>query len=102
MDAIVSLIIVIMLFMLYFTPSYIGNNKKHCNGIFLLNLFFGWTLLGWVAALIWAVSSAKEVKLKKCHSCAESVNIEAKKCKHCGEVLEVPVVKYATDLRDRG
>lgn len=25
-------------------------------GIFTLNLFLGWTLLGWVAALVWAVS----------------------------------------------
>lgn len=27
-------------------------------GIALLNFFFGWTFLGWVAALVWASTSA--------------------------------------------
>jgi hypothetical protein len=26
-------------------------------GIFLLNLFLGWTVVGWVVALIWAITS---------------------------------------------
>lgn len=30
--------------------------KKHASGIIILNVFLGWTLLGWVAALVWAVS----------------------------------------------
>ena len=45
---------------LYFLPSIVAARRKHANnliwGIFLLNLFLGWTFLGWLAALIWAAS----------------------------------------------
>lgn len=39
---------------IYFIPAYIGGNKKNATSIFLLNLFLGWTLIGWVIALVWA------------------------------------------------
>jgi|SRR5208282_1226598 len=38
----------------YFLPSMIGNQKRNAGAIFMLNLFLGWTLLGWVIALVWA------------------------------------------------
>ncbi|WP_043448443.1 superinfection immunity protein [Halotalea alkalilenta] len=40
----------------YFVPALIAMARKHAsqNAIFLLNLFGGWTLLGWFAALVWA------------------------------------------------
>jgi hypothetical protein len=46
-----------ILVVLYFVPMIIayGRNRKNAAGILLLNLFLGWTLLGWVIALIWAV-----------------------------------------------
>lgn len=42
--------------LVYFIPSIVAKHRKarNCEGIFLLNLFLGWTLLGWVGALIWA------------------------------------------------
>jgi hypothetical protein len=42
----------------YFLPSYEAWARSHPNytGVLLLNLFLGWTLLGWVIALVWAVS----------------------------------------------
>ena len=41
----------------YFAPALMAGHLKHrqFTGIFLLNLFLGWTFIGWVAALIWAV-----------------------------------------------
>ena len=45
---------------LYFLPTIIGWRKKNSQGILLLNLFLGWTVLGWIGALIWAVSSETE------------------------------------------
>lgn len=42
---------------IYFIPSIIGWGKKSSSGILLLNIFLGWTVLGWIGALIWAVSS---------------------------------------------
>jgi len=40
--------------LLYFLPTFVGLRKHNAGGIFMLNLFLGWTLAGWIAALIWA------------------------------------------------
>lgn len=47
------------LLIIYFIPSFIASyrKKKNANAVFLTNLFFGWTLLGWVIALIWSVNN---------------------------------------------
>ncbi|QEC46057.1 superinfection immunity protein [Pseudobacter ginsenosidimutans] len=43
---------------LYFLPTIIAATRHHqaTIGVFFLNLFLGWTFLGWIAALIWAFS----------------------------------------------
>lgn len=42
---------------LYFIPSIVALNRgRETAGVILLNLFLGWTLIGWVAALVWAAS----------------------------------------------
>lgn len=45
----------------YFIPSYVAdkNNHKNMTAIFLLNIFLGWSILGWVIALIWASSKSQ-------------------------------------------
>jgi hypothetical protein len=45
----------------YFLPFIIAAVRNHRNApaIFLLNLLLGWTLLGWIGALIWAVHKDK-------------------------------------------
>ncbi len=50
---------ILVLMVLYFTPSIAGWKTKGANGIIVLNLFLGWTIIGWIAALIWAVQSPK-------------------------------------------
>jgi hypothetical protein len=40
--------------LIYFLPSIIGRHKANATAIFMLNLFLGWTFLGWVVALVWA------------------------------------------------
>lgn len=44
---------------LYFIPALIAASRSHNNvwAIFLLNLLLGWTVIGWVGALIWAVAN---------------------------------------------
>lgn len=41
---------------LLFLPTLIAKSRNHPNvlPIFLVNLFFGWTFIGWVISLIWA------------------------------------------------
>lgn len=57
MEALMALIVVLLLVGVYFFPSIVASYRKHINftAIFVLNLFLGFTLLGWVFALIWAV-----------------------------------------------
>lgn len=38
----------------YFLPAIIGRKQRNAWAIFVLNLLLGWTLIGWVAALVWA------------------------------------------------
>jgi hypothetical protein len=46
-------------FIMYFLPSVIAlaRSKRDIAGIILLNFFLGWTLIGWVVALVWAVKT---------------------------------------------
>ena len=43
--------------LLYFLPAIIGRHKRDAAGIFLVNLLLGWTVIGWIIALIWACTS---------------------------------------------
>ena len=42
---------------LYFVPSFVAvnRNKRNKNAIFALNLLLGWTVVGWVVALVWSL-----------------------------------------------
>jgi Superinfection immunity protein len=44
----------------YFFPSFIASKRGHpqYSAIFVLNLLLGWTFIGWVAALVWSLTSA--------------------------------------------
>ncbi|WP_174299560.1 superinfection immunity protein [Caulobacter sp. S45] len=41
---------------MYFVPTIVAFRRKdrQRTAIFILNLFLGWTLIGWVGALVWA------------------------------------------------
>ncbi len=56
-----GIILLIALFLIYFLPTWISGFRGHPNAfaIFLLNLFFGWSLIGWVGSLIWSVIALK-------------------------------------------
>ncbi len=45
------------LMVVYFIPSVVGFVRCKQNGyaIFLCNLFLGWSVVGWLAALVWSV-----------------------------------------------
>lgn len=48
-----------ILFIPYFLPSIIAFiRRSHSSaGVFLLNFFLGWTFIGWIVALVWAIAS---------------------------------------------
>jgi hypothetical protein len=47
--------LIVMFGVVYFIPSMIGARKRNAVPIFVLNLLLGWTFIGWVGALIWAL-----------------------------------------------
>lgn len=48
-----------VLLFIYFFPAVVARWRGHQStmAIFVLNLFLGWTVLGWVVALVWAASA---------------------------------------------
>jgi len=56
-EASILIVFFIVAVSVYFIPTIVAKVRNHHNtmAIFLLNLFLGWSLLGWVAALVWAV-----------------------------------------------
>ena len=52
-----EIIALLILFLgIYFIPTMVAYGRSHNNAlaIVVLNLFLGWTLLGWVIATTWA------------------------------------------------
>ena len=56
-------ILITILSLFYFLPFAIAFHKKRANtgAIFALNLFLGWSLIGWVVALVWALKEEQVV-----------------------------------------
>jgi hypothetical protein len=52
----VSLLYTVLLVAIYFVPTLNAHLRKHHNenAILVLNFFLGWTILGWVVALVWS------------------------------------------------
>lgn len=43
---------------LYLLPSVIAAKKRYRIAILTLNLFAGWTIIGWVIALVWSMAAS--------------------------------------------
>lgn len=96
---------------LYFFPTVEAKHRQHhqSTAIGLLNLFLGWTGIGWLIALIWAATKrtpqpapvpapspaewlsprsgatfADPTDTRPCPMCAEPIKKAAIVCKHCG------------------
>lgn len=89
---------------LYFIPAYLARKKRNASTVLVINIFFGWTFVGWVIALAMAVSdsgpretpAARPTSLehhpgssggRTCPFCAEDIKPAAIVCKHCGRDL---------------
>ncbi|EKT4550784.1 superinfection immunity protein [Flavobacterium psychrophilum] len=60
----ISVAVIILFVIPYFLPSIIAlfRSKSNTTAIVMLNLFLGWTFIGWVVALIWAVTKDREMQ----------------------------------------
>jgi predicted RNA-binding Zn-ribbon protein involved in translation (DUF1610 family) len=81
---------------IYFIPTLVAFERFHRNrgAIFVLNLFLGWTLVGWVATLVWACMNPVSVMAPlqtedraPCPHCGEQIIVMARLCRFCGGEL---------------
>jgi hypothetical protein len=56
MSALLGICGVILILCFYFWPTSEAYRRKNknCVAIFILNLLLGWTVIGWVIAMVWA------------------------------------------------
>jgi hypothetical protein len=49
--------------LVYFLPAFIAAQRHHHNGgaIFMLNLLAGWTVIGWIIAMVWASTQVRRM-----------------------------------------
>ena len=54
-------------FVMYFLPTVIAllREKRDKLSIFLLNFFLGWSVIGWVIALLWALKTDQVVYVRQ-------------------------------------
>lgn len=78
--------LVIIGILLYFVPSFVAGNRRHpsAGGIFVLNLFTGWTFIGWVLALVWANSGLPGGVVRVAPVPAAAGRAGGKFCQRCG------------------
>lgn len=79
---------------LYFLPAFLARNKRQFVPILLLNIFLGWTLLGWVGTLIWAIADQPKESLLQttavlCPNCGKYTGPFSRFCSSCGHTLSL-------------
>ena len=63
---IIAPVVVVIMLGLYFLPSVVAYARGHPSfvGILVLNLFLGWSLIGWVIALAWSFSDLRVILIR--------------------------------------
>jgi hypothetical protein len=58
----VAVIVLLVVLACYFLPTLVAalRGKIGAGGVFFVNLFLGWTVVGWFVAFIWACSGRTE------------------------------------------
>ncbi|MFD1560414.1 superinfection immunity protein [Paraburkholderia silviterrae] len=79
----------VMLTLLYFIPSIIAFSRHHHNrtAIRRLNAVLGWSVLGWIAAFVWALVSFRRGRATRAPAAPESL----------GRVPECAAARLLTD-----
>lgn len=62
MEKLIAILLIILIILIYFAPAIQAyqTNHRQKQAILILNLFLGWTTIGWVAALVWAYIKEKK------------------------------------------
>jgi hypothetical protein len=60
-----SMVLTALFLFMYFLPAIVASSRKHNNAtaIGVLNLFLGWTMIGWIGSMVWAFTSNTKRKV---------------------------------------
>jgi len=95
-DATTGFVLLALVIFMYFIPAFVARKKRSFGSVMVINLFLGWTIVGWVVALAWALkddpkipqvivqSSANPLLCSKCGKYSAS---GSRFCAFCGNVL---------------
>jgi hypothetical protein len=96
-----GLVFLVLAAALYFLPTLIGQKKANIGAIFVLNLLLGWTIVGWIVALVWAltvdgpqvattivVPTASSPPKVFCSSCGRALDAGGRFCSGCGSPIQ--------------
>lgn len=93
------IVAVVVGFCVYFLPSFLGWNKRNSGAIIALNLLLGWTAIGWIIALIWALTNDAPAQVIVhtlppvnpgalfCARCGKYSPPASRFCQHCGQTI---------------
>jgi ribosomal protein S27E len=111
-------VLLVILCVFYFLPTLIAGRRgiPNAGSVAVVNIFLGWTCLGWIVAL--AMAAAGDTRstqhrvpypsgpptnaTKKCPDCAETVLSDARVCKHCGYRFAPRAPNAPQELAPRG
>jgi hypothetical protein len=89
-----GLVLILLCGFFYFLPTFVGQSKRNAGAIFVLNLLLGWTVIGWVLALVWAMTvdaspAAEAIRVPAaagvfCSGCGASLPADSRFCAKCG------------------
>ena len=82
----------------YILPAFLARNKPNFTSILVLNILAGWTFIGWIIALVWALSSDSQRPVAApaqatpqaasgnffCTACGQPCPAGARFCSACG------------------
>jgi len=94
-------IVLLVSLFLYFLPAFLARNKPDFTSILILNILAGWTFIGWIIALVWALSSGRQQQVAApgqsttpsqpaaagsffCSACGKPCPAGARFCSSCG------------------
>ncbi|MCC3156471.1 superinfection immunity protein [Hymenobacter sp. 15J16-1T3B] len=81
--------------LLYFIPAIVGRTHRQATSIFFLNLLLGWSIIGWIGALIWALSKpAPSVRVVAAPGPRSSVADELQKLQALREAGTITAVEF--------
>jgi len=87
-ELIFALLLIAVAAAFYFIPTIVAAAKKskRAAAVAALNFLLGWTVLGWVVALVWAVAEPEgtaNLPKVKCPYCLNEINHGSRICQFC-------------------